>query len=172
MPRRKPREAIKAAMWESLLAAAKSYHNHPDSHGMVTIIANDAGVSKATVSEWKNLISYPEDATLRRLATLYGVTAESVSGYTSFAPTGYEKLGPPDELLHRAADLTEMVCSVLLPDGSVDDFVSVMNRAHELLLDGMSDAEARGQLFYEIGVKRKDGQEDNQKNGEEAPQEE
>lgn len=155
MPRRRPDDAVKSAMWGALLEAAKRHHNHPADHGMVTVIARDAQVSKASVSEWKNLISYPEDATLRRLADLYQVSAESISGYKQ---PDYEGFGAPDELLRRASDLTADVCATLLPEGSVHQFVAVMNRAHELLLDGHSDDEALGKLFREFmpcGAERK-----------------
>jgi transcriptional regulator with XRE-family HTH domain len=79
MPRRKPDNLVKERMWTALIKAAKSYHRHDADRGMVTKIAADAGVSKASVSEWKNKGNYPEEATLRRLASLYNVSAESLS---------------------------------------------------------------------------------------------
>lgn len=118
---------------------------------MSTQIAKDAGVSKASVSEWKTGRSHPSDATLRRLATLYGVSASELVGY---APVPGE-YGKPDEILNRAADITELVISELLPDGTSEEFLTVMRRAHELLAQGRSDAEVRGVLLYEVSQRKK-----------------
>lgn len=157
MPRRKPDDEVKARMWSALLRAAKRYHQQDADRGMVTRISEDAGVSKASVSEWKNSRNYPEDATLRRLADLYGVSAEMLSGYPPMLTEQdlADRYGPPDEMLRRAADITEMVVVELLPDGTTDQFVEVMRRAHELLAEGASDSEVRGQLFLEVSQRKR-----------------
>lgn len=158
MPRRKPDDAVKSRMWAALLKAAKRHHQQDVDRGMVTRIAEDAGVSKASVSEWKRGRNYPEDATLRRLADLYGVSAEALSGYPPVL-TDRElesRYGPPDEMLRRAADITELVVTELLPSGTTEQFVDVMRRAHELLAEGASDSEARGQLFLEVSQMKRE----------------
>ena len=153
MARRRTDDDIKRRMWSALLAAAMKHHNTDREHGMLTAIARDAGVSKASVSEWKTGKSYPEDATLRKLAGLYRVSAESLSGYSS----NDEEYGPPDELLARAADITQSIIEELLPNGSSAQFISVMRRAHEIILEGKEDAEARGILFEEVRQMKREG---------------
>jgi transcriptional regulator with XRE-family HTH domain len=149
MPRRKPDNLVKERMWTALLKAAKSYHRHDADRGMVTKIAADAGVSKASVSEWKNKGNYPEEATLRRLASLYNVSAESLSGYND-RDVMAEHYGPPDEMLERSVTITRQVLKTLLPDATLDQFVAVTRRANELIVEGRSDAEVRGYLFNEL----------------------
>lgn len=159
MPRRRPDDTVKAKMWSALENAAKDYHQRINgtTKGIQTRIANDAGVTKSSVSEWKNRISYPEDATLRKLADLYEVPWEGISG---FSPAQGD-VGPPVELLGRAADITELVVVELLPDGTTAQFLKVMRRAHQLLLEGQSDAEVRGQLFYEVSQQKREAENDN-----------
>jgi len=146
MARRRTDDDIKRRMWSALLAAAMKHHQTDKEHGMLTSIAKDAGISKASVSEWKTGKSYPEDFTLRKLASLYGVSADSISGYSD----SDESYGPPDEILKRAADMTSAIVEELLPNGSTDQFLTVMRRAHELILENKSDAEAHGILFDEV----------------------
>ncbi|MBS9405681.1 helix-turn-helix transcriptional regulator [Halomonas sp. TRM85114] len=73
-------------MWTALLRAAKRHHGQVADRGLVTLIARDAGVSKAAVSDWKKLGNYPEASTLRRLADLYRVSAEELSGFIKQIP--------------------------------------------------------------------------------------
>lgn len=153
MARRRTDSEIKRRMWSALLFAAMKHHNASKEHGMLTAIAKDAGVSKASVSEWKARKSYPEDFTLRKLADLYRVSADSISGYTDSS----DDHGPPDELLKRAADMTEAIVEELIPNGSTNQFLTVMRRAHELILSDKSDVEAHGILFDEVRKMKKDG---------------
>lgn len=152
MARRRTDDVIKRRMWSALLRSAMDYHNATAERGMITRIAQDAGVSKASVSEWKHATSYPEDATLRRLASLYRVSSEYLSGYKDST----EDYGPPDIMLTRAADITESIIEELLPQGSVEQFVRVMRRAHELVLEGKQDAEVRGTLFEEVRAMKRE----------------
>lgn len=151
MTRRRPSPDERAATWLSLLQAAKRYHRQDGDRGMSTLIAKDAGVTKASVSEWKNGHSHPSDATVRRLAGLYGVSASELVGYPP-VPGAY---GKPDEILNRAADITELIVSELLPNGSSEEFLVVMRRANELLIQGKGDAEVRGQLLLEVSRRKK-----------------
>ncbi|MDX1488276.1 MAG: helix-turn-helix transcriptional regulator [Acidiferrobacterales bacterium] len=143
MARRRPDDLIKQRMWAALLKAAQRHHDHPAEYGMITLIARDAGVTKASVSEWKRGSSYPEDATLRRLADLYRVPVTAIAGYDE----PLNDLGPPDKLMRSAADITEQVLSRLLPDAGLEEFMQVTTRANELILDGKSDQEVKGELF-------------------------
>lgn len=153
MARRRTDDDIKRRMWAALLLAAMKHHRTDKEHGMLTAISKDAGVSKASVSEWKTGKSYPEDFTLRKLASLYGVSADSISGYSD----SEESYGPPDELLKRAADMTEAIIEELIPEGTTEQFLTVMRRAHELILSDKSDAEAHGILFEEVRKMKRDG---------------
>ena len=110
---------------------------------MITLIARDAGVTKASVSEWKRGSSYPEDATLRRLADRYGVSVTAIAGYNE----PLDDLGPPDELMRRASDITEQVLTRLMPNAELEQFIQVAGRANELILAGKSDNEVKGELF-------------------------
>jgi len=146
----RPDDDVKERMWSALLKAAKRHHQHDADRGMVTLIARDAGVSRASVSEWKNKRNYPADESLRRLADLYGVSAEALSGYTPGMDVFGTHYGPPDELLRTATDITEQVIKTLMPDASLDQFISVARRANELMVQGISNNEVRGILFDEV----------------------
>lgn len=149
MPRKKPDEAVKQRMWAALSTAAKRYHNQDVDRGIVTRIAEDAGVSKAAVSDWKNGGNYPEESTLRKLASLYSVSAEALSGYPTTVNID-DYFGPPDELMRRSVDIAEQVVNRLLPDASRSQVIEVVRRANALILEGYSDAEVRGHLFDEL----------------------
>lgn len=151
MPRSRQDQSRRQLIWEAILQAAKRHHRQEEDRGMSTLIAKDAGVTKASVSEWKNLRSSPSDDTIRRLASLYGVSASELAGYAG-VPGVY---GAYDNLLDRAADITELIVRELLSEGSTDDFVMVMRRAHELLAQGRSDAEVRGQLLVEVSQRKR-----------------
>jgi transcriptional regulator with XRE-family HTH domain len=149
MPRMKPDDLVKRRMWSALLKAAKRHHQTATDRGMVTQIARDAGVSKAAVSDWKNLGNYPEPATLRRLADLYGVSAEELSGYVepSLMAARYDPASPD---LARAIDLTERVIDRLKPDATLSEFADYARYANKLILQGMSDEEVQGHLFNRL----------------------
>lgn len=146
MPRMRPDDQVKRRMWAALLRAAKRHHQQDADRGMVTQIAKDAGVSKAAVSDWKNGGNYPESETLRRLADLYRVSAEELSGYVepSHRP---DLFGPPDPDMTRAVDLTEQVMNRMQPDASLAEFAELARYANKLILQGMGDAEVKGYLF-------------------------
>lgn len=149
MPRMKPDNIVKQRMWAALLKAAKRHHRQDADRGMVTRIATDAGVSKAAVSDWKNGGNYPEPSTLRRLADLYGVSAEELSGYVESPPSGPRAL-PADDLLRRSIDITEQVLGALKPDATLAETMATARRANALLLQGCTDVEVRGYLFEEL----------------------
>lgn len=151
MPKHRPSPATSARMWSALLKAAKRHHHLDKEFGIITVIARDAGVTKGSVSNWKTGRTFPSGEVIRRLADLYGVSAEYLTGEQ--VPEG--EYGPPDALLRRAADITELVVTELLRDGSSEQFLAVMRRAQELILQGRSDAEVQGQLLYEISRQKK-----------------
>lgn len=149
MPRMRPDDQVKRRMWAALLKAAKRHHQQDADRGMVTQIARDAGVSKAAVSDWKNGGNYPEEATLRRLADLYRVSAEELSGYIE--PSSRPDLfGPPDPDMTRAVDLAEQVMGRMHPNASLAEFADLARYANRLILHGMSDAEVKGYLFDKL----------------------
>lgn len=143
-------------IWERILEAAMRHHGRTKRYGMQKVISHDSGAGEAAVSKWAKGKSRPEDKTIRLLADLYQVSAAWLVGADK-EPGDY---GPPDEMLRRAADITELVVIELLPDGDAEQFVQVMRRAHELLLEGMSDSEARGQLFLEVSRRKRECVED------------
>lgn len=153
MQRRRISPASRAQLWGRLLKAAKDYHQHPADHGMLTIIANDAGLTKASVSEWKSGKTYPSDATLRKLADLYRVSTEALEGVEE-ASGAY---GPPNEALQRAADITELIVTELLPNGTSQQVLGVMRRAHQLLAEGKTDDQVRSTLLLEVSAQKKNG---------------
>ncbi len=149
MPRMRPDDLVKQRMWSALLNAAKRHHGQAADRGMVTQIAKDAGVSKAAVSDWKNGGNYPEPQTLRRLADLYRVSAEELSGYVEPSPHP-ERYGPADEVTTTAIDIAERLLDRLEPDAGLPKFAATARRAAELLMEGQSEAEVRGTLFDEL----------------------
>lgn len=153
MPRPSSDMEERRIIWDRILEAALKYHKRTKVYGMQKVIADDSGLGTAAVSKWAKYLSKPEDATIRKLADLYDVSASWLGGHDD--PPDYGKFGPPDEMLRRAADITELVVVELLPNGTTEQFVSAMRRANELLLEGKSDAEVRGQLFFEISQQKR-----------------
>lgn len=151
MPKHKPSPATSARMWSALSKAAMRHHHLDKDFGIITLIARDAGVTKGSVSNWKTGRTFPSGDAIRKLADLYGVSAEYLTGEQ--VPQG--EYGPPDTLLRRAADITELVVTELLRDGSSEQFLAVLRRAQELILQGRSDAEVQGQLLYEVSQQKK-----------------
>lgn len=155
MPRPASEEEEKRLVWERILESALKHHRRHKVYGMQKVIAQDSGAGTAAVSKWAKGKSKPERETLRRLADLYGVSMAWLSGREG-APNGDGRYGPSDQLLRSAADITELVVSELLPNGSSDQFLWVMRRAHELLLAGKSEGEARGDLLLEVSQKKRE----------------
>jgi transcriptional regulator with XRE-family HTH domain len=149
VPRYRPDDQVKRRMWAALLRAAKRHHGAVADRGMVTQIAKDAGVSKAAVSDWKNQGNYPEASTLRRLADLYRVSAEELSGYAE-EERGSAPYGPPDELLRISMDITEEMLGRLQPGASMREILGVARRAHDLFMQGLSEKEVKGTLYDEL----------------------
>lgn len=149
MPRYRPDDQVKRRMWAALLRAAKRHHGLAADRGMVTQIAKDAGVSKAAVSDWKNAGNYPEASTLRRLADLYRVSAEELSGYIEPEPDR-PPYGPPNEIMRRSMDITEQMLGRLHPEANLKEILDVARRANELFLQGLSEQEVKGTLYDEL----------------------
>lgn len=143
MARRKPSEDEKRRIWSAISNAAKAYYNRTGERGLGVLIASDAGVKPQSVSEWKNLATAPSDAALQQLADTYGVPVETLSGQ---ALQDSDRL-PASEVLAMAAELTGTVVREALSGGSVEQFLSVMAKAHELILSGVGEDEAYGKLF-------------------------
>lgn len=143
MARRKPSEDEKRRMWAAISKAAMEYHNHHRERGLGVLIAEDAGVKPQSVSEWKNLSTAPSDEVLLKLAGKYGVSAEVLAGETS----SISETLPASEALAKAAELTSTVAREALPEGTVEQFTSVMEKAHELIISGTGEDEAYGILF-------------------------
>lgn len=156
MPRPVTREEERRLIWQRTLEAALNHHGRSKTYGMQKVIAADAGLGEAAVSKWAKNLSRPEPHIIRRLADLYGVSAAWLGGDESSAD--YGEFGPPDALLRQAADITEMVVIELMPDAGGKDFIAVMKRSHELLLEGKSEDEAFAQLFREVRQKKKDSE--------------
>lgn len=152
MPRPQTDLDNRRLIWERILEAAMRHHGRKKRYGMQKVISADSGMGEAAVSKWAKAKSRPEDKTLRALADLYQVSAAWLSGVEE-EPRDY---GPPDELLRRAADITELVVTELIPSGTPEQFIRVLRRAQDLLLEGMSDHEVRGQLFLEVSRSKRD----------------
>ncbi|WP_445157632.1 helix-turn-helix domain-containing protein [Halomonas sp. E14] len=164
MPRPDSEEEEKRIIWERILETALRHHRRTKVYGMQKVISADTGpegsagyVGTAAVSKWAKGKSKPERETLRKLSDLYGVSMAYLSGREG-APSGEGQYGPPDELLRQAGDITELVVSELLPNGTADQFLWVMRRAHDLLLEGMEEKAARGELVLEVARKKREWQ--------------
>ncbi|MBW5802017.1 helix-turn-helix domain-containing protein [Halomonas elongata] len=155
MPRRKPSEEEKRRMWSAISKAAMDYHDHHQERGLGVLIAEDAGVKPQSVSEWKSLITAPSDKVLMRLASKYGVSATELAGEESPVHEGLAT----DEALRLAGELTSTVTKAALPEGSVEQFSAVMDKAHELILQGKGEDEAYGILFrYALAIREQSPQ--------------
>lgn len=154
MPRPTSEEDEKRLIWERILEAALRHHRRTKVYGIQKVIAADSGAGTAAVSKWAKAKSKPGRATLRELADLYGVSMNWLQGRDDNG-TGEADIGPPDALLRQAADITELVVSELLPDGTTSQFIAVMRRAHDLLLSGKDEDAARGQLFLEVSREKR-----------------
>ncbi|MBK1691105.1 helix-turn-helix domain-containing protein [Ectothiorhodospira mobilis] len=157
MPRPASEEEEKRLVWERILESALKHHRREKVYGMQKVIAQDSGAGTAAVSKWAKGKSKPERETLRRLADLYGVSLAWLSGRTGVS-SGEGSFGPADQLLGIAYDITELVVSELLPNGSMEQFLWVMRRAHDLLLAGKTESEARGDLLLEVAQKKREWQ--------------
>ncbi|MDT8895453.1 hypothetical protein RSO41_12380 [Halomonas sp. I1] len=153
MPRRKPTDEEKRRMWAAISQAAMDYHNHHQERGLGVLIADDAGVKPQSVSEWKSLVTAPSDKVLMRLASKYGVSATKLAGEE---PPAHGDLAT-DEALRLAGELTSTVTKAALPEGSVEQFSAVMEKAHELVMQGKGEDEAYGILFrFALGIRDQD----------------
>lgn len=150
MPRPASEEEEKRIVWERILEAALKHHKRTKVYGMQKVIATDSGAGTAAVSKWAKAKSKPERETLRRLADLYGVSLAYLQGRDATASGPEGEFAAPDELLRQAADITDLVVSEMLPEGTGEQFIWVMRRAHDLLLDGMEENAARGQLVLDV----------------------
>lgn len=119
-----------------------SHHERHEERGMGRVIAEDAGVTPQSVSDWKHLRTTPEEPQLVRLASVYGVSIEELAG----GPEGASYV-KNDEFSRTSIELTGAVTKEILPEASVDQFLAIMERAHELLLEGRGEDEAYGLLF-------------------------
>ncbi|MDR5858187.1 helix-turn-helix domain-containing protein [Halomonas eurihalina] len=150
MPRRKPTDEEKRRMWAAISKAAMDYHDHHQERGLGVLIADDAGVKAQSVSDWKSLKTAPSDKILIRLASKYGVSAAELAGEDAPTQAGLAT----DEALRLAGELTSTVTKAALPEGSVEQFSSVMEKAHELVLQGKGEDEAYGILFrYALSIR-------------------
>lgn len=154
MPRPASEEEEKLVIWERIREAAMKHHGRTKPYGMQKVIATDSKMGTAAVSKWAKAKSKPGRETLRTLADLYGVSLSWLQGRDDNGP-GNDDFGPPDVLLKQAADITEIVVSELLPEGTTSQFIAVMRRAHELLLSGRDEDAARGQLFLEVSREKR-----------------
>ncbi len=155
MPRPASEEEEKRIIWDRILEAALKHHRRTKVYGMQKVIATDSGAGTAAVSKWAKAKSKPERETMRRLADLYEVSLTWLQGRDDGEASRGE-FAPPDTLLRQAGDITELVVSELLPEGSTDQFLWVMRRAHDLLLSGMEENAARGQLFLEVAQQKRE----------------
>lgn len=154
MPRHDSDEEEKRIIWERILKAAMKHHGRTKEYGMQKVIATDSGAGTAAVSKWAKAKSKPERETLRKIADIYGVPFNWLQGRESGDQP--KDMGPPDALLRQAASITEAVVKELLPEGSTNQFIDVMKRANELLLEGKNEEAAGWQLFLEFSQKKQE----------------
>ncbi|MCZ0926482.1 hypothetical protein L0636_01085 [Halomonas janggokensis] len=161
MPRHDSDEEEKRIIWERILQAAMRHHGRTKEYGMQKVISADTGpegtagyVGTAAVSKWSKWKSKPERDTLRKLADIYGVPLNWLQGREGADLP--KDMGPPDALLRQAASITEAVVKELLPEGTTNEFINVMKRAHELLLEGKNEEAAGWQLFLEFSQKKQE----------------
>lgn len=152
MPRPVSREDERRVIWQRVLEAAMRHHNRDKPYGMQKVISGDSGRGEAAVSKWAKGLSRPEPRVIRRLADLYGVSAGWLGGDAEFREGDYAS----DGILSKASDITEMVVLELLPDGSGEQFIEVMRRAQELLMEGKTEDQAFTQLFREVTQKKRE----------------
>ncbi len=151
MPRHRLSDELKRRRWTAILRAAMAHHDRHEERGMGKIIAEDAGVTPQSVSEWKNLKTTPEEPQLVRLASVYGVSVEELAG----GPEG-DSYVKNDEFSRTSIELTGAVTKEILPEASVEQFLAIMEKAHELLLEGRTEDEAYGLLFkYAAEIRRR-----------------
>jgi len=123
------------------------HHDHWKERGLGVLIAKDAGVSPQSVSEWKKLLTAASEPQLMRLAAVYGVSAEELSGLQPERQSSDLIFEGYDEFKEKAVQLMGAVTSEVLPEGAYDEFVAIAEKAQDLLLEGRSEDEAYGILF-------------------------
>lgn len=146
-------------IWERILEAAMKHHGRTQTYGMQKVIASDSELGTAAVSKWATQKSRPESSTIRKLATLYGVSTAWLSGFEDETAEG-ENIDPiqvpgdskeeRDRIRLAAMDIAEKVVLNLKPDANVKEVLAIANRALELLDEGMDGAKVLGTIFTEV----------------------
>lgn len=148
MPRRPVPEEKKRLVWERIKKIAQDHYNHPVEHGIVSIIARDAGVKPQSAQGWKEAKAMPTMKALTKLASKYGVSASYLGGYVDDP----QQTAPPDEA-HRRSKMTELVEDVLsqmMPDAPRLFVLELCDLTLEMLDDGQDEDLILAALFRRV----------------------
>lgn len=137
MPRRSVPEEEKRLVWKRIMETARAHHEHYQKHGIVSLVARDAGVKPQSAQRWKDAKNRPSMGLLTRLAATYGVSASYLAG----AVEDPQQTAPPDETQRRSkmVELVEDVLSNMMPDAPNSLVLELCDLALELLDDGQEE---------------------------------
>ncbi|MCE8042469.1 helix-turn-helix transcriptional regulator [Halomonas daqingensis] len=137
MPRRAVPEEEKRLVWERIKGAAQKHHKHYDEHGIVSLVARDAGVTPQSAHGWKDAKTKPTMKALSKLSARYGVSLKYLEG----AADDPAQTAPPDEADLRAK-MVALVEEALIITAVPDDrnmVLSLCDLALQLLQSGKDD---------------------------------
>lgn len=145
-------EEERRIVWERIKEAALRHHNRDKVFGIQKVISADTGLGTAAVSKWAKAKSIPERKTLRKLAELYDVSVPWLMGREDDGGGRQDQISPREAVRH-ARDITALVVSEMLPNGTASQFLWVMERACDLLLEGDENT-ALASLVKELKYKK------------------
>lgn len=148
MPKRSVPEEEKRLVWDRIKRAAQKHHNHPQEHGIVTRVAEDAGVTAQSAQGWKEARTLPQMKYLSKLAAIYGVSTSFLAGYDD-SP---QQTAPAKDAMTRAkmVELVEDVVAQLNPTADPSLVIEMCNLALAMLENGDQEEMVLGALYKKM----------------------
>lgn len=148
MPKRSVPEEERKLVWDRIKRAAQKAHNHPQDHGIVSLVAKDAGVTPQSAQGWKEGRTRPQAKYIAKLAAEYGVSTAYLAGYEN-DPT---QTAPADEAEMRAkmVALVEDVVEQLNPKADPKLVIEMCDLCLAMLKDNDPEELILGALYKKM----------------------
>lgn len=148
MPKRSVPEEEKKLVWDRIKRAAQETHNHPQDHGIVSVVAKDAGVTPQSAQGWKEGRTRPQMKYIAKLAAAYGVSTSYLAGYEEDPA----QTAPADEAQMRAkmVELVEDVVARLNPNAEPSLVIEMCDICLRMLKNGDPEELILGALYNKM----------------------
>lgn len=148
MPKRSVPEDEKKLVWDRIKRAAQERHSHPQDHGIVSLVAKDAGVTPQSAQGWKEGRTRPQMKYIAKLAAEYGVS----TGYLSGLEDDPAQTAPADEAMIRAkmVELVEDVVAQLNPNADPRLVIEMCDLCLGMLKSGDAEETILGALYMKM----------------------